>query len=282
MTHPTLLPLRLLLALLAVSGAILLTLTPAFAAEEPSHETEQWQAVRQHLFADRPIADNTGAVIELDAPFRAEDAAVVPIGLRAKSDQSADRHIRKMWLVIDRNPTPIAAVFTLAPESGRADIETRVRLEEYTWVRAIAETNDGQLHMSRKYVRAAGGCSAPAGKDQDEALARLGRIKFKLEETPQAGKPTLAQIMVLHPNNSGMQMDQVSRLFVPAQYVRQLDIAYGGKVILSAEVDFAISENPNFRFYFTPQDGAGELSAKVVDSKDLTFTSTLTLPKAGG
>jgi len=261
--------------------AALLPLTAQAAADEPSADTEQWAGIRQYLFADRPIADNLGDVVELDAPFRAEDAAVVPIGLKARSDQSASRYIRKMWLVVDRNPTPIAASFELTPESGRADIETRIRLEEYTWVRVIAETNDGKLHMARKFVRAAGGCSAPAGKDLEAALARLGKVKFKLEGELQQGKPALAQVMVSHPNNSGMQMDQVTRLFVPPHFVRHVEVAYAGKVIMSADVDFSISENPNFRFYFLPQGGGSELTAKVVDSKDLTFSSTLSLGKTG-
>ena len=253
----------------------------ALAADEPSADTEQWAGIRQFLFADRPIADNAGDVVEIDAPFRAEDAAVVPVGLKAKIDQTPGRFIRKMWLLVDKNPTPIAASFELTPESGRADIETRIRLEEYTWVRVVAETSDGQLHMARKFVRAAGGCSAPAGKDMEAALARLGKVKFRLEGEPQQGKPTLAQVMVSHPNNSGMQMDQVTRLFVPPHYVRHVEVAYGGKVIMSADVDFSMSENPNLRFYFLPSVGAGELTAKVVDSKDLVFTSTLNLSKTG-
>jgi len=261
--------------------AALLPLAAQAAADEPSADTEQWSGIRQYLFADRPIADNAGDVVELDAPFRAEDAAVVPIGLKAKADQSTSRYIRKMWLVVDRNPTPIAARFELTPESGRADIETRIRLEEYTWVRVIAETNDGKLHMARKFVRAAGGCSAPAGKDLEAAMARLGKVKFKIEGDLQQGKPTLAQVMVSHPNNSGMQMDQVTRLFVPPHFVRHVEVAYAGKVIMSADVDFSISENPNFRFYFVPQGGGSELTAKVVDSRDLTFSSTLNLGKTG-
>ena len=268
-------------AWLAALAVALLLPGLAGAADEPSAETEQWAGVRQFLFADRPIADGRGDVVELDAPFRAEDAAVVPIGLKAKADQTPGRYIRKMWLVVDKNPTPIAASFELTPESGRADIETRIRLEEYTWVRVIAETSDGTLHMARKFVRAAGGCSAPAGKDMEAALARLGKVKFKLEGDVQQGKPTLAQVMVSHPNNSGMQMDQVTRLYVPPHYVRRVEVAYAGKVILTADVDFSISENPNFRFYFLPQAGGSELTAKVLDSKDLTFTSTLSVGKTG-
>jgi len=50
--------------------------------------------------------------------------------------------------VIDKNPSPLGAVFTLTPDSGRADIETRIRIEDYTWVRAIAEMQDGKLYMT--------------------------------------------------------------------------------------------------------------------------------------
>ena len=39
---------------------------------------------------------------------------------------------------------------------------------------------------------------------------------------------------------------------------------------MQAEVDFTISENPNFRFYFVP-DRKAELRAEIVDSRDLRF-----------
>ena len=45
---------------------------------------------------------------------------------------------------------------------------------------------------------------------------------------------------------------------------------------MTADVDFSISENPNFRFYFVPE-GAGELDAKVVDNQDLAFAARLKL-----
>ena len=48
---------------------------------------------------------------------------------------------------------------------------------------------------------------------------------------------------------------------------------------MSADVDFSISENPNFRFYFVPGSGA-ELEAKVVDNKDLKFIASVRLDPA--
>lgn len=233
-----------------------------------------WQKVRASLFQSRPIATATEDVISLDAPVRAEDAAIVPIVIRTRFPQSPTRYIDKVYLIIDNNPSPISAIFKFTPLSGRADIETRVRVDEYTHVRAIAETNDGQLHMSTRFVKASGGCSAPPSKDPQAALAMLGHMKFRVVGDAHGRQPVLAQLMISHPNNSGLAMDQVSRLYTPAHFVRQVNVTYAGQPVMSADVDFSISENPNFRFYFLPR-GDGELKAEVVDSDDLRFEGAL-------
>ena len=238
--------------------------------------SEIWQKVRASLFETRPITNVGDDTLLLDAPVRAEDAAVVPIAMRARLPHTASSHVSKLYLVIDNNPSPISAIFRFTPQSGRADIETRVRVDEYTHVRAIAEMNDGKLYMTTKWVKASGGCSAPPGKDQAAALATLGKMKFRVDGTISEGKPVLAQLMISHPNNSGLAMDQATRQFTPAHFVRKVDVSYGGQLVMSADVDFSISENPNFRFYFVPR-GDGELKAEVVDSHDLHFESKLKL-----
>lgn len=256
-------------ALLAALGSAV-----AFAQSEPVPTTEMWNKLRTSFFAGKPIDENASAIVELDAPIRAEDAAVVPISIRTKITQTPERYIRKLHLVVDKNPSPIGASFTLTPDSGRADIETRIRIEEYTPVRVVAEMNDGKLYVAQKYVKAAGGCSAPAGKDLAEAKARMGKMRLRTEGDVELGKPVLAQLMVSHPNISGLAMDQVTRMYAPAHFVRTVKVAYAGKEVLSADVDFTISENPNFRFYFTPQK-EGELVAKIVDSEELTFETSM-------
>jgi sulfur-oxidizing protein SoxY len=239
--------------------------------------SERWQKVRASLFGQRPISLDADAVIGLDAPKRAEDAAIVPIAIRARFEQKPERFIRSVYLVIDDNPSPIAAIFHYTLDSGRADIETRVRVDEYTHVRAIAETDDGALYMATRYVKASGGCSAPPGKDPVAALAAMGQMRLRVQPDAQPQRPTLAQLMISHPNDSGMVMDQATRQYTPPHFVRKVDVTYNGRLVLSADIDFAISENPNLRFYFVPQDGAGELHATVVDTQDLRFERSFTV-----
>ena len=39
--------------------------------------------------------------------------------------------------------------------------------------------SDGKLYMVKTFVKAAGGCSAPAAKNADEAKVSLGQLKFR-------------------------------------------------------------------------------------------------------
>jgi sulfur-oxidizing protein SoxY len=232
-----------------------------------------WQKVRADLFAAKTIAPGDD-VVALEVPARAQDGAVVPLTIRARFPQSAERSIDKVWLIVDNNPSPIAAVFQFTRLSGRADIETRIRVDQYTHVRAIAATNDGSLYMVSRYVKAAGGCSAPPGTDATAAKANLGKMRLALDKAQAPGQPALARLMISHPNDSGLAMDQVSRTYAPAHFVRLVEVRYAGELVLRADLDFTISENPSFRFYLLPADEA-KLEVTVVDNKDLVFTSNI-------
>jgi len=247
------------------AAALALALLSVPGAARANAEEARWEALRTQLFADRTIADGAG-VIELETPYRAADAAVVPIDVRAAFPQSAQRYIKTVTLLIDMNPAPMAGRFHFTPASGVANISTRVRVNAYTHVRAVAETNDGKLYMSSNYVKASGGCSAPAGKDPDAALARLGKMKLRQSPVAHFGTPNQVQLLISHPNSTGMQMDQVTRHYVPAHFIKDITVAYEGTEVLRVESDISLSEDPSLQFYYTPP-GPGELSVVVTDSK---------------
>lgn len=238
-----------------------------------AEETDAWTDIRAMLFADREIQDGAG-VIRLVAPERAADAAVVPIKVIAELPQTAARYIRTVHLVIDQNPAPVAGAFHLTPESGNATIATRVRINEYTNVRAIAETSDGQLFMASQFIKAAGGCSAPALKDHEQAMARLGQMKLKSITPFQPGEENRAQLLISHPNYSGLQMDPVSRNWIPPHYVREIRVSYGERTVMTVDADISLSENPSIHFSFVP-DAPGTLRVEAIDSEDQRFSAEL-------
>jgi sulfur-oxidizing protein SoxY len=247
---------------LLAAGLVLFS-TGAFAQAPAA--PDPWPGLVTDIFQDRVITEQEG-FISLQAPARAEDAAIVPMTIRLEEPTS---RIRKATLVIDQNPMPMAATFTFGEGAGVTSIETRVRVNSYTNVHAVAETTDGALHSVVKFVKASGGCSAPAIKDQDEAYANIGKMKYR--EFANAN-PALreAQIMIRHPNNSGMQMDPITRGYIPAHYVDRVEVRQGDALIFSMEGGISLSEDPAFRFVYKP-NGAKTMRVEAHDSQGGEF-----------
>lgn len=240
-------------------------------AEQPS---ASWDVLRHELFGERVIVDGEG-MIAIDAPYRADDAAVVPIGLTV--DPGPRRRVARLTLLVDENPVPVAAEFEFGEAMGSAvDLAVRVRVNAYSNVRAIAELDDGTLHQSARFVKASGGCSAPALKDQDAAMAALGEIRMRAFAPPpggEAGARPEAQVMVRHPNSSGFQLDPLTNLYIPALFVDELAVTEGGELLFRMTGGISISENPTVRFRYAPRS-AGPLEVLARDTAGREFRTS--------
>ena len=245
------------------------TLPAVAAAPEPE---DAWPALADNIFKGRPLADGAG-LVGLEMPVRAEDAAIVPVTVRITLPPGDTRYLKTLTLVIDDNPAPVAATFTIGPNAGISTISTRVRVDAYTNVHAVAELSDNKLYVVKTYVKASGGCSAPAAKNADVASAKIGQMKFRQFATAAAGPvsaPREAQVMVRHPNNSGLQRDQVTLLYIPAHFVDELSVWQGDALLFSMIGGISVSEDPNFRFDFIP-NGAAAFRVDVKDTDGKLF-----------
>lgn len=266
-------PLRPLAALL-LTLAVCAGLGPAAAAEE----NDPWPDLVRDVFNGRDLADGA-AVIAIEMPSRAEDAAVVPVTLRTMLPPGDARTVKAITLVIDQNPAPVAATFKPGP--GVTMVATRVRVDSYTNVHAVAELSDGRLYATTVYVKASGGCSAPTAKNAEEAKAGLGQMRFRQfaaaagsqgRADGPASVPREAQVMIRHPNSSGLQRDQVTLLYIPAFFVREIRIWQGDEPVLAVDGGISLSEDPNIRFNYRP-NGAARFRVEAVDSDGHTYTS---------
>jgi sulfur-oxidizing protein SoxY len=85
--------------------------------------------------------------------------------------------------------------------------------------------------------------------------------------------------MIRHPNYSGMQMNQLTGLYIPAKYVSEINVRRGGELVFRMEGGISMSEDPNIRFTYA--EGAGEpLQVTAKDSDGRVFTAN-SAPKSG-
>lgn len=249
---------------------------------EQSSEAAWQEQIRPAFFPDRNIIEGAAqTVVEVKAPYRAEDAAIVPVSVHVKRDQASSDFVRRIHVFIDKNPVPLVGVFSLTPESGRADIAMRVRIDDFSFVRAVAETSSGELYLAKSFVRASGACSAPPPKSIEDSFANMGAMKLKTIGQLEPGKPALVQLLIKHPNITGLQpMEIGSRVLPPAHYINQLRVDFEGKNVLNADLTFSISMDPSLRFFFLPRTG-GKLTVEASDTQSNRWVSTHDVGLAG-
>ena len=116
-------------------------LAPA-ATPEPY---DPWPGLVQDIFNNRAMNDGAG-VIAIEMPYRAEDAAIVPVTLRATLPPGDIRRVLAITLVIDQNPAPMAARFELGPDASVSEISTRVRVNKHRRSRGRRTERRQALH----------------------------------------------------------------------------------------------------------------------------------------
>jgi len=263
----------MLLGLVAASTAMPVMAEPD-ARKAASRQAWEKNLKPQH-FGDRKINEGVqNDVIEIKAPFRADDPTNVPVTIHSRLGENSDRYIKQMHVFIDKNPLPLVGRFNLTDKAGKADLAMRIRVDDFAYVRVIAETNDGALYMDQNFVRSLGGCSAPPGEAAEESRQHMGEIALKTIGEFRPGEPNLAQLRIRHPNITGLAIDQQTRTRPPAHFVKHMEVEYEGEKVLTADLTFAISLDPTFRFFFIPE-GKGEFRITATDTKDQTWEESI-------
>ena len=184
-----------------IKSVILSLIILLFPISVCSDSWKEW--LKEDLYGSKKIVQTKDIIIE--SPYRAIDSGNVPIVITTKS-----KDLIKFTLIIDENPTPCCATFEfvgLLPY-----IETNIRVNAYTHLTVVAEDIDGNLYVNRKFIKAAGGCSATPIVDSDVPKNKIDIIDDKLHFDKK-------KIQFNHPNYSGLQFNQLTRTEIPADYI---------------------------------------------------------------
>ncbi len=235
------------------------------------------KSIRPGAFQDSEINENQAdAVIEIKAPFRSEEPSVVPVSIHSKIPQTAERYIKKLHIYLDKNPLPLVGIFEFTLDSGKADLAMRIRVDDNTYFRVVTEMNNGDLLMSKSFIRSLGGCSEPLGASVDESLKRMGKMKMNTVGNLTLGEANLMQLKISHPNITGLGASQRTGVKPPPHFVKEMKVSYDGKLVMKAKLTFAVSQDPSFRFFFKPEKEA-DMVVEAVDNKNNEFKTTHSL-----
>ena len=226
----------------------------AASAATPVLAGESWDDISAALYGDHVLLPATG-IIAIDAPYRtpndsrAEMAAhvVAPLGTA----------VEEVTVVLDENPMPVSAIFRFAEPIPRFYFDVTMRVNGPTPLHVVARTSDCRLFVAEGFVKTTGqgACSAPPGTDPEIALLTLGQMEIALAErtpVPPGGlgltsltdRLNTLDVDIDHPQQSGMQMDQITLLFTPMRYIESLGIDLDGGGYVEMTGSISLSENP--------------------------------------
>ena len=232
-----------------------------------------WQARMPEKFKNRPVREF--GRIKLIAPYAAEDATIVPITIKSAISQGTSKHdIKTISIFVDKNPQILVGEFLFTTLSGRAELATRIRIHENSFIRVIAETSNGVLYEQLSYIRARGACSAPPPASISESIDQKGKMKVKIypSKINEYNQPRLLAIQIKHPQITGLQPLRLGGGGIPpAYYIDSFTVKFNDELVLSAKTGFSVSMDPAFRFYFVP-DGPGVVKVEATDTKGHIYT----------
>ena len=255
---------------LLVLGVVFSGWMPLVANAEVTDQ--KWQAMHRDLFPGKTLQQ--ADFIKITAPRRAESGAQVPFAFSVDYPVAEGQYVKAVSVIVDANPVPLAAVFHFNPQSGKAEVATRIRLETDSLVHVVAETSDGKWYVNAAPVRASGGCGGTIDGDESAARQSAGKMRLALDSEATEGALHYARLQIKHPMFTGLQRDLVSQGFRPAYYIDKIEVQYNGVTVFQADTYIGISEDPNIRFPFIAK-GDGALTVTIHDNEDNEFHHSL-------
>jgi sulfur-oxidizing protein SoxY len=88
-----------------------------------------------------------------------------------------------------------------------------------------------------------------------------------------------AQVMIRHPNTSGMQINPETGKYFPAHFINELEVKRGTELVFKMESGISIATNPSMRF--TYELGPDQLNIFATDTEGGVFRGKGPLPDSG-
>jgi len=141
---------RALIKGLLTAAAVLAVPRWLFAARpDKAFDAKDTETVTSGLF-DGPVVESDQ--ITLKIPDIAENGAVVPVTV---STDLPD--VESISVIVDNNPTPLAAMFALSPQSV-PEVSVRIKMGESSMVRTVVKSGGNYYSTGKEVKVTIGGC----------------------------------------------------------------------------------------------------------------------------
>jgi len=211
--------------------------------------------------------------VRLELPESFDYGNTVPLAFSVDSPMTATDCVRRVDVFAEGNPFPEVATFHFTPDSGRASVSTRIRLNEGEQeVVAVAELSDGSARIGRRAVQISiSGCSAEPGV----AVAYpMPTPKPRLNVPAEVSRDEIVEIktMISHRMETGLRTDAQGDP-IPRRIINKMTCSRDGRLIFAADLSPAIAASAYLTFYMVAR-ASGALEFTWHEDGGATYRAT--------
>lgn len=250
--------------------------TDTLLAQTHNEDNQYWPVIHEAFFSGKPVLDGS-QFIHIEAPERAEDAAVVPFTFSI--DQALATHFRitKVYLFVDANPIQLTAIFDYLQPQQPIAIATRIRLEKTSAVRVVAESVNGAYWMHHALIKTSGGgCGGGLTSDEAKLRAEAGKMKVMLSQPPNENTiPHTLRFHIKHPMRTGFERTSQG-YYAKAYYIKDLAFLLDRHEVMHATLGVGVSADPYLAFEISTL-GAKQLHIHATDNEGAQYEQAINL-----
>jgi sulfur-oxidizing protein SoxY len=137
------------LAVAAIAASTSVAAAAPLYAGPGNEPDDDVKKVLRERFGSRVIREGH---ITLDVPDVAPDSREVPLLIESDLPMTPDNYVKGIHIVVDHNPDIYLAGFDFTAAIGAATLDTRIKMRRSSAVRIIAETSNGELWTTSRFV----------------------------------------------------------------------------------------------------------------------------------
>ena len=202
----------------------------------------QWPSLKKEFLPGEVKLDSR---VSVSGPRFAEDAQNVPIQMDASALVREGVVVKRMAVLVDRNP--IRHVLDFEPDQVQPRLSFRFKLEQSSPVRVAVLDDTGVWHVNSVWVEATGGGCTVAGATRKDGSwpQTLNQVQTRFfPALPGLGGARL-RLRIMHPMDTGLVNG------IPALYLDALRLSdASGETLWQLYLHEPTAENPIFSFDF--------------------------------
>ena len=185
--------------------------------------------------------------IEITMPEFSDSGASVPMDTYVPCQMTPEDYPRVVRIYAPRNPRPRVVALYFTPACGEARMSTRVRLDAFQEVVAIAEMSDGETFKAVRRVNVTYGACEDAVANDQFPPGWAPNMRVALPDKVARDEVFTVRTIINHPMETGLRHDKTG-LLVPVRIAERFRCLVDGTEAFGVKLEPAVAANPYIAF----------------------------------